>query len=65
MIAGVKAAQLVGKKYELVRGVLELLEAKYRVTRIDKDSFIVTRDYNPERFNLAVDDGIVTSVGMG
>jgi hypothetical protein len=61
----IKPEQLIGKKLKIAMGVLDMFGMKYRITRIDGDYLIVTRDYDPGRFNLQVDDGIVTTVGMG
>lgn len=36
-----------------------------RTVRVDDEFFPVTEDFRPERLNFEVDDGIITSVGLG
>ena len=38
---------------------------KYRVTREDKNNYIVTHDYLPERLNFEIDSGLITKVSFG
>lgn len=48
--------------------LLEELHANcidYRVTRIDSKNFAVTDDYHHWRWNLEVDEGLVTKITLG
>ena len=57
--------ELIGKKIEEVRAILEEKKLDYRTVRKDDDNYIVTCDFKPERFNLELDNGIVTAVSFG
>jgi len=37
----------------------------WRITREDKETFMVTQDYNPARINFEIDDGKVTKATSG
>ncbi len=38
---------------------------KYRIVRENDESFAVTCDYRVDRYNLSIDDNIVTEVSFG
>lgn len=44
------------KKLADERGLLS------RVMRLDKENFVLTCDYYPDRVNLEIDEGVVTNV---
>ncbi|WP_347902702.1 hypothetical protein [Pseudomonas purpurea] len=58
------AKQYVGKQYaEALRA--ELSEKTGLVVRPIGAGFIMTKDYNPARINLLVENEIITSAAMG
>lgn len=54
---------LTGKNYEEIKNIIK--DKNCRVVRIDKDSFIITDDYEPTRMNLSIDNGVITKVTFG
>lgn len=40
-------------------------DCRYRITRIDDETFIVTFDYVPDRMNWEIDNGIITNITLG
>lgn len=58
---------LIGKtEKEAVELLSELTgRRRYRITRRDTEHYIITMDFCMDRFNLELDDGIVTEVEMG
>lgn len=55
--------QLEGLSLEEVKE--QLKDKEYRIISIDDKHFIITRDYNPERLNLVIDNHIVVRVTRG
>jgi len=43
----------------------KLKDKEYRIISIDDKHFIITRDYNPERLNLVIENHIVVRVTRG
>ena len=58
-----KGVDLIGRSVAEAKELLK--DEKYRVARCDKSYYVGTRDVNISRFNLEIDDGVVTSVEMG
>ena len=54
---------LIGKTEE--EAVKMLRDREYRITRQDKTKYVLTCDYDIDRFNLQTDNGIVTEVTFG
>jgi len=44
---------------------LKYEEIQYRISSVDGEPRIVTRDYKPERANLVIKNGIVTEINFG
>jgi len=57
--------KIIGKTEE--EGIIILKEnhIDYRVVRKNSIDYIITCDYIPERLNLEVDNGIITSFSKG
>lgn len=55
---------LVGQTEEDAIKLLEAASSRYRVVKRDGESFMVTMDFDPMRFNLIVENGIVTEITM-
>jgi len=53
---------LVGQTEEDAIKLLEAAGSKYRVIKRDGESFMGTMDFDPMRFNLIVENGIVTEI---
>jgi len=58
-----KVELLIGKTYEEAQEILR--NDKYRVTFKDGKPFIITHDFKPERYNLGINNNIITSVHFG
>jgi hypothetical protein len=43
----------------------KLKDKKYRILSIDNKPLIITCDYNPERLNLKIEDGVIVEVTRG
>ena len=43
----------------------EASDTPWRITREDKETFMVTQDYNPARINFEIDNGKVTKATNG
>lgn len=56
---------IVGEPLEGVKQSLETSQIRYRVSKIDGKACILTRDYDPQRVNLVVENGIVIEVNRG
>lgn len=54
---------LLGRNYEKIKEKLE--KRNKRVVRIDKDNFIITDDFDPNRINISIDEGIITEISFG
>lgn len=50
---------------EEVIEILELDKINYRFTREDDKGFAVTCDFDSDRLNLEVDNGLITKVDIG
>lgn len=55
---------LVGQTEEDAIKMIEAAGMKYRVMKRDGESFMGTMDFDPMRFNLTVENGIVTEIRM-
>lgn len=60
-----KSEELIGLSKDEAIAKLKKAKLPYRMRREDGNSFIGTADLRPERFNLYVENGIVTEVKMG
>lgn len=56
---------LVGKTVKKARAAAEAEGYEFRVVSVDGQSKPVTMDYNPQRLNATVVDGVVTEVTVG
>lgn len=43
----------------------ELKQLNYRIIREDKTTYVITCDFQLDRLNLEVDNGIITTVSYG
>lgn len=55
----------VGRQFSEVAEELRSLNIKHRVWKWDGDLRLLTRDYNPDRFNFAVENNIIKEVHRG
>jgi hypothetical protein len=55
---------LIGQTEAVAIQKINTAGMKYRVMQRDGESFMGTMDFDPTRFNLSIDNGIVTSVTM-
>ena len=60
-----KTEDLVGLSKDAAIAKLKKAKLSYRMRREDRNYFVGTADLKPGRFNLSVDNGIVTEVRMG
>lgn len=56
---------IIGKTEQEGINFLQDENIKYRVVRSDSDYYIVTCDFCPERVNLELDNGVITSYHKG
>lgn len=56
---------IIGEPLEGVKQSLETSQILFRVSKIDGKACVLTRDYNPHRVNLVVENGIVIEVNRG
>lgn len=57
---------LIGQTLEEARSSLSAQkELKYRIVKTDGKGMIITCDFNPDRLNLEVENGIITNVYEG
>ena len=54
---------LIGKNYEAIREKLK--DKNKRIVRMNKSHFIITDDFDPNRINISIDEGIITEVSFG
>lgn len=64
-VARVIAAMIEGEPYDDVEYVLSVVQQTRRVVNRDKQSYICTRDFRPDRINITVDNGIITKAVCG
>lgn len=57
--------EMVGLTEAEAAAVAEDLGLTVRVVERDGESFPATMDYNPERVNLSIEDGLVTKATLG
>ena len=62
-LKNMKGLSLFGRTLEEAKVILN--GRKFRVTRIDKTNYIITHDFDLDRFNLGFDNGIITEVKLG
>lgn len=55
----------VGVSYSLVKADLAARGFEYRVASIDGECFAMTCEFVPNRYNLHIDDCLVTEVSVG
>ena len=54
---------LIGKTYKEVQEILR--NCSYRITQEDGKSYAITMDFNPNRYNLILENKIVIDVNFG
>lgn len=54
---------LIGKTYEEAQEILR--NANYRLVMRDGINYMITTDFKPERYNIHLENNIVTKVNMG
>jgi len=59
------AAALIGLTKDKAIALCEEKNVRYRIVREDKNNYIVTHDFIPERINLSFDNNICTNVKNG
>lgn len=57
--------RFTGMNFESAKKDFEKENIKYRVVSIDNRPCIITCDYNPNRFNLYLENNIITSITTG
>jgi hypothetical protein len=57
--------QLIGQTEIHVNELINNAGMDFRVMKRDGESFLGTADFNPERFNLEIENGIITNVYLG
>lgn len=65
MIANQAIREVIGLPEDQAIQLLENNQIKSRVTRRNNQSYVLTMDFNPERVNLIIKDGIVTGANLG
>jgi hypothetical protein len=55
---------MIGEREEDVIEKIEKAGMKYRIMKKDGESFMGTMDFDPMRFNLTIENGIVTNIEM-
>lgn len=56
---------VIGKTGEEARAMGREAGVSVRTARIDKESFMLTMDYRPERLNIEIDAGVVAAARCG
>ena len=56
---------IVGKSLIAAIKLMEEAKIMYRIAARDNESFVLTRDYNPNRLNLYVKSGKIDQVKCG
>ena len=54
---------LIGKNYEAIREKLK--DKNKRIVRMNKSHFVITDDFDPNRINISIDEGIITEISFG
>jgi len=57
--------ELADKPKTVVVDFLKDRDVSFRITKEDDQSFILTRDFNPDRINLEIKKGLVKNVYLG
>lgn len=60
-----KMEDLIGQNAKEVINYLRKKNIKTRIVQEDGQNYILTRDYQPARYNFYVKHGLITSVKMG
>lgn len=58
-------ATIIGKTRDEAYSILEKADIKHRVSRVNGQPRVLTADFNPERINLHIEDGIVIDFTTG
>lgn len=61
----IKAEDILNKTEADAVGILKKEKISYRISSVDGNYFLLTSDFRPERWNLAINGGIVTYVVFG
>lgn len=61
----IQSTALIGMKKDDAMTALRAKNQAARVVREGGESYVVTQDYNPNRFNLHIEEGKVVSVHCG
>lgn len=56
---------IINKPKKRCLDLLEEREINYRILRADKVGYCITDDIDPNRFNLEIDNDIVTNIFIG
>ena len=59
------SGQIKGLERQHAEELLKKAGHRYRVVRVDGQPRVVTADYNPNRFNLHIQDGVVVDCYTG
>ncbi len=59
------ANTLIGQKLDVVQPALVSANIAFRVVEIDGAQFSVTLDFNPDRLNFSLKNGIIIAVSKG
>lgn len=57
--------ELVGKTKKEALDLLKQQNSKYRIFRENDEYYMISQDYNPNRFNLSITNGKVDKIKMG
>lgn len=60
-----KITELIGKSEKEVVDALTAAKAVWRIKQRDNQRFVGTMDYRPNRYNLSITDGKVTTITNG
>ncbi len=60
-----KLEEFIGKNYEEVSHQLTEQKIKHRLAKKDGESFMLTKDMVPHRYNFYVENGIIVRCTMG
>lgn len=61
----IKPEELVNLPEDIALRLLKYHDCTYRITNRDGTIYIITHDYNPDRYNLTITDKIITKVHFG
>lgn len=56
---------MIGKPVSFVEPELDDLSVRHRRSKKDGQYYMLTRDYDPNRYNLTIENDIVTEITLG